>query len=86
MTTRRWLHSVGLLWFAFISFTTAAQTEPPRPKVALVLSGGGARGIAHVGVSRVLKDLHAPVDMDDPSRTDRAAGNKFPRRTASARG
>ena len=34
-----------------------------RPKVALVLSGGGARGFAHVGVLRALKDLRVPIDM-----------------------
>jgi NTE family protein len=34
-----------------------------RPRVALVLSGGGARGIAHIGVLRVLRELHVPVDM-----------------------
>jgi NTE family protein len=34
-----------------------------RPKVALVLSGGGARGFAHIGVLRVLKELRIPVDF-----------------------
>ncbi len=34
-----------------------------RPKIALVLSGGGARGFAHIGVLRVLKEMHIPVDM-----------------------
>lgn len=35
----------------------------PRPKVALVLSGGGARGFAHIGVLRALRKLRVPVDM-----------------------
>jgi NTE family protein len=34
-----------------------------RPKVALVLSGGGARGFAHVGVLRVLKEMRIPIDF-----------------------
>ncbi len=34
-----------------------------RPTVGLVLSGGGARGAAHVGVIRVLDELHIPVDF-----------------------
>ncbi|MEL7285725.1 MAG: patatin-like phospholipase family protein [Pseudomonadota bacterium] len=34
-----------------------------RPKIALVLSGGGARGAAHVGVIRRLEELRVPVDM-----------------------
>jgi NTE family protein len=43
-----------------------ADPAPPgaaRPKVALVLSGGGARGFAHIGVLRALQDMHVPVDI-----------------------
>lgn len=34
----------------------------PRPKVCLVLSGGGARGIAHIGVLKVLEEMRVPID------------------------
>jgi len=34
-----------------------------RPTVGLVLSGGGARGAAHVGVIKVLEDLQIQVDF-----------------------
>ena len=34
-----------------------------RPKLVLVLSGGGARGVAHVGVLKVLEELHVAPDM-----------------------
>lgn len=37
--------------------------SPPRPKVGLVLSGGGAKGMAHVGVLRVLEEMKVPVDL-----------------------
>lgn len=43
----------------------AAGPEPlagPRPRIGLVLSGGGARGLAHLGVLRVLQELRVPVD------------------------
>ena len=33
-----------------------------RPRVGLALSGGGARGAAHVGVLRVLEEMRIPVD------------------------
>ena len=33
-----------------------------RPKVGLVLGGGGARGAAHIGVLEVLEQLQVPVD------------------------
>jgi NTE family protein len=40
-----------------------AQTdETARPKIGLVLSGGGARGVAHVGVIKVLDEMRIPVD------------------------
>jgi len=41
-----------------------AEAQPPaaRPRVGLVLSGGGARGAAHVGVLKVLEQLHVPID------------------------
>ncbi len=33
-----------------------------RPRIGLVLSGGGARGLAHIGVLKVLQKLRVPVD------------------------
>lgn len=33
-----------------------------RPRIGLVLSGGGARGGVHVGVLRALEELHVPID------------------------
>ncbi|WP_413641465.1 patatin-like phospholipase family protein [Oceanisphaera sp. IT1-181] len=34
-----------------------------RPKIALVLSGGGAKGAAHIGVIKVLEELRIPIDI-----------------------
>ena len=44
--------------------TPAPVTKPggARPKICLVLSGGGARGAAHVGVLKKLEELRVPVD------------------------
>ena len=39
-----------------------AAPAPRTPKVALVLSGGGARGFAHLGVLRAWEELHLPLD------------------------
>src|SRR3712207_122549 len=33
------------------------------PKIALVLSGGGAKGAAHIGVLRVLEKYQIPIDV-----------------------
>ncbi len=51
----------------FISPGTPAQdaavrSEPLRPRIGLVLSGGGARGAAHIGVLKVLEENRIPVD------------------------
>ena len=40
----------------------AAQEPARRPRVCLVLAGGGARGTAHIGVIKVLEELRVPVD------------------------
>ncbi len=34
-----------------------------RPKIALVLAGGGAKGAAHIGVLKALEEMHIPVDI-----------------------
>jgi NTE family protein len=34
-----------------------------RPKIGLVLSGGGARGIVHIGVLKALEKHHVPIDL-----------------------
>ncbi|MFI4907957.1 MAG: patatin-like phospholipase family protein [Steroidobacterales bacterium] len=41
---------------------SAAAAAPHRLRIGLVLSGGGARGMAHVGVLKVLEKLHVPID------------------------
>ena len=40
-----------------------AEIRKHRPTVALVLSGGGAKGAAHVGVIDYIEELGIPVDM-----------------------
>ena len=41
---------------------TAQSLNLPRPRACLVLSGGGARGMAHIGVLKVLEALKVPID------------------------
>ena len=63
-------------WLIAILFVTLAQCASAqdtariapdaavtRPKIALVLSGGGARGFSHIGVLKVLRELNVPIDM-----------------------
>lgn len=39
-----------------------SQEVTPRPKVGVVLSGGGAKGFAHIGVLKVLEDAGVKID------------------------
>ena len=39
-----------------------AAEQMPRPRIGLVLGGGGARGAAHIGVLEVLEEMRVPVD------------------------
>jgi NTE family protein len=57
------------LWLAFAAPLAASGDElarpaasATRPKICLVLSGGGARGAAHVGVLKVLETYRVPID------------------------
>lgn len=52
----------------FISAAVCQDTVPDqkklnRPKIGLVLSGGGARGFAHIGVLKILEENRIPVDF-----------------------
>ncbi len=51
------------LIFLFLSFNLLvhAQENDP-PKVGLVLSGGGAKGLAHIGVLKVLEEQGVKID------------------------
>jgi NTE family protein len=65
----------ALLWCALavcVACITTALAQPApatttpaaaqRPKIGLVLSGGGARGLTHIGVLKVLEEARIPVD------------------------
>ncbi|CAJ0793029.1 hypothetical protein LMG7141_02735 [Ralstonia condita] len=69
------LAAAVLVWFAaLVIFPSAAYArsaaaanpegaESTRPRIGLVLSGGGARGYAHIGVLKMLERLRIPVDV-----------------------
>ena len=41
----------------------ALAANKKRPKIALVLAGGGAKGLAHIGAIKVLEEAGIPIDM-----------------------
>jgi NTE family protein len=57
------LASAALLWQDASAQLDEASTETaPRPRIGLVLGGGGARGAAHIGVLKELERLRIPID------------------------
>jgi len=63
------MHRIILsLLILLFSFNLSAQntkdslTQSSRPKIGLVLSGGGAKGFAHIGVLKVLEKMNMPID------------------------
>lgn len=44
------------------SFSLFAQSQDKRPKIGLVLSGGGAKGFAHIGVLKVIEEAGIKID------------------------
>src|SRR4030095_1831565 len=54
-----------LVLFAPLLLAAREKARKPAepPKLGLVLSGGGARGAAHLGVLQVLEEMRIPVDM-----------------------
>ncbi len=61
-----WLGLPLLLTALALPVSAAEPVKPApsakRPKICLVLSGGGARGAAHIGVLKVLEEYRVPVD------------------------
>ena len=57
-------HLVLLIAMLFVYGTTSSRTynHQPRKKVGLVLSGGGAKGIAHIGAIKVIEEAGIPID------------------------
>lgn len=47
-----------ILWMLFLALTLPAFSQ----KVALVLSGGGSKGIAHIGAIKALEQNNIPID------------------------
>ena len=58
----RFLYILSLFLLCLLS-PMWAQSNAQRKKVAIVLSGGGAKGVAHIGVMKVIERAGIPVDM-----------------------
>jgi NTE family protein len=59
-TAQRFTLLLCCVCLSVAAFGASGSTE--RPRVGLVLAGGGARGLAHIGVLRYLEEHHIRID------------------------
>ena len=59
---RRLLPLLLLLLLPLLGHANEPAVEAPRPKIGLVLSGGAARGLAHIGVLKALEEQGIKID------------------------
>jgi NTE family protein len=52
----------GCFLMLFLLNTVSAQTLQVRPKIGVTLSGGGAKGLAHIGILKAIDSAGLPVD------------------------
>ena len=64
-------HQLTLIFIIIVFFTSAQQ------RVGLVLSGGGASGIAHVGVLKALEEKGIPIDFITGSSSGALVGGLY---------
>jgi len=57
------LIAIAAVWMGCMVNAQTVDTTMHRKKVAVVLSGGGAKGMAHIGVLKVLEKAGIPVDI-----------------------
>lgn len=59
---QRYIRLLILLCFLLPHFVSGQSSTSNRPKIGYVLSGGGAKGMAHVGVLKVLEEVGLQPD------------------------
>jgi NTE family protein len=55
--------SLTILATLLLATAVPAQPQKERPTVAVVLSGGGAKGMAHISALRAIEDAGIPIDI-----------------------
>ncbi|MDG4813507.1 patatin-like phospholipase family protein [Hydrogenovibrio sp. 3SP14C1] len=77
-------NSFSIKWviYLFIIISNSANANQPpsdssRPKIGLVLPGGGAHGLAHIGVLKQLERLNIPIDYISGSSMGAVIGGLY---------
>jgi NTE family protein len=73
------------LLIALLAALPALAQAPAQPRIGLALSGGGARGLAHIGVLKVLEELRVPVHCVTGTSMGAVVGGTFAAGVPAAR-
>ena len=68
---------VFLIFCLFSAISFAQNDIPENPKIGLVLSGGGAKGLAHIGVLKVIDSLGLRIDYIGGTSMGAAVGGLY---------
>ena len=77
MNTRVCLISASLVFACLSAIGQEQAAKPKRPTIGLVLQGGGALGLAHVGVITWLEEHHIPVRLRRRHQHGRLGGRRL---------
>src|SRR5580698_7180010 len=89
--TRKWLKNAVERVREFAYAEPVPSAQPGKPRIGVALGGGFARGIAHLGVLRVLQEENIPVDFLGGTSAGAmlaiayASGHKIPEIVAQSR-
>ena len=62
MSNRQNIQILFCVFFLLVSILALPIRADERPKIGLALSGGGAMGLAHIGVLKTIDSLNIPID------------------------
>jgi NTE family protein len=73
------IHACALIaaLLAPLACALAQTAAPGAPRIGLALSGGGARGLAHIGVLKVLEELRVPISCVTGTSMGAVVGGTF---------
>jgi NTE family protein len=71
------LAHLAALLSAVAAALPSAYAQSTQPRIGLALSGGGARGLAHIGVLKVLEELRVPVHCVTGTSMGAVVGGTF---------
>ena len=77
LRTRFTRAGVFLAGMAALAPVVAQTASLPAPRIGLALSGGGARGLAHVGVLKVLEEMRIPISCVTGTSMGAIVGGTF---------